>query len=588
MRTLRTICGLLRFALRQITVFLLCATVAIPSPAQTFTSLVSFNGTNGIGPEYGPLVQGRDGNYYGTASGGGLNSAGTVFQGTPGGKLTPIYNFCSKMNCTDGSSPVAGLVLGTDGNFYGTTFAGGDKSCDYPAGCGTIFKITSAGVLTMIYTFTANGGAGDGPTAGLVQGSSGSFYGMTGSEGGDGTIFKITPTGTLTTLHFFGGTDGLYPYGGLALGTDGNFYGTTLSGGNSFMDCSSGCGTVFKMTPAGKLTTLHSFTLTDGANPVGGLVQAGNGRFYGTTATGGVNQPSDCGVGSVPGCGTAFEITPSGTLSTLYNFSCSPTNCTDGAAPYGTLVAATDGNLYGTTYLGGICCGALFAMTPNGAMTTLYDLCDQDGGCQANEFDGLSPFAGLLQATNGTFYGTTYYGGTSPNCSHGCGTIFSLSNFLAPFVEAVTYSGKVGATIEFLGQGFTKSTTVSFNGTLATPSVKSGTYLTAKIPSGATTGLVSITTSRGSLQSNKIFRVIPQIKSFTPTSGPAGTVVTIAGVSLTADSTVTFGGIQATSFTVNSYTQITATVPTGAKTGGILITTAGGTATSSGKFTVAP
>jgi len=568
----------------RIVVALFCAATAVPSTAQ-FTSLGSFDRTDGMGPYYGPLVQGRDGNYYGTTSLGGLNQAGTVFQVTPGAKLTTIYNFCSKSNCTDGGSPAAGLVLGTDGNFYGTTFAGGDTSCAFPAGCGTIFKITPAGVLKTIYVFTAGGGAGGGPTAGLALGNDGSFYGMTGSEGGDGTIFKVNKSGTLATVHFFGGTDGLYPYGGLALGTDGNFYGTTLSGGTFSTSCNSGCGTVFKMTPGGKLTTLHSFNLADGANPVGGLVQAANGNFYGTTAAGGANQISGCGDGSEAGCGTVFEITPTGMLTTLYNF-CSQTNCTDGTDPFSTLVAATDGNLYGTTYLSGICCGALFGMTPNGVLTSLYDLCDGHGGC--NGSDGLSPFAGLLQATSGIFYGTTYYGGTSPNCPYGCGTVFSWSVGLGPFVQAVTNSGKVGALIEFLGQNFSKTSTVSFNGTPATTSLKSGTYLAAVVPSGATTGLVTITTLKGSLQSNKIFRVFPQLVGFSPPSGPVGTAVTISGVSLTQATRVTFGGVKANSFTVNSDTQVMATVPIGAKTGKIGITTAGGTATSSATFTVTP
>jgi uncharacterized repeat protein (TIGR03803 family) len=580
MRTLRT-CGRLSFVRAQMIVFLLCVAMAIPAAAQ-FTSLVSFNGTSGIGPEYGPLVQGRDGNFYGTTSLGGANNdlcagcGGTVFQITPTGALTTLYSFCSQtMACVDGASPTAGLVLGTDGNFYGTAYGGGNLGCGGGSGCGTVFRITPAGALTTLHAFTASEGGF--PAAGLVLGTNGNFYGTTTT----GTVFEITRSGTLATLHFFEGTDGSLPYAGLALGTDGNFYGTTYSGGNA------GFGTVFKISPAGKLTTLHSFNLTDGANPVGGLVQAANGNFYGTTAAGGANQASGCGAGSDVGCGTVFEITPSGTLTTLYNF-CFQANCTDGTTPYGTLVQATDGNLYGTTYLGGKCCGALFSMTPNGAVTTLYDLCDQHAGCPVAELDGFAPFAGLLQTTSGTFYGTTYYGGTSSNCPYGCGTVFSLSNGLGSFVEPVTYSGKVGATIEFLGQDFSKSSTVSFNGTSATRSVKSGTYLTAVVPSGATTGFVTITTPIGSLQSNKVFRVNPQIKSFTPTSGPVGASVVIAGESFTGDATVTFGGIQATSLTVNSYTQITATVPTGAKTGKIAITTSGGTATSSGKFTVAP
>jgi uncharacterized repeat protein (TIGR03803 family) len=243
------------------------------------------------------------------------------------------------------------------------------------------------------------------------------------------------------------------------------------------------------------------------------------------------------------------------------------------------LVQATDGNFYGTTYYGGasdkcsLGCGTVFKMTPAGTLTTLHSF---DGT------DGDGPSAGLLQATNGNFYGTTYYVGAS-----GDGTVFSVSVGLGPFVEALTYSGKVGNTIEFLGQGFTSSITVSFDGKAAMRKVVSGTYLTATVPSTATTGFVTVTTSEGSLKSNKIFRVIPQITSFSPTSGPVGTRVTITGESFTGATSLTFGGVEA-KFTVDSYTQITATVPTGVKTGkvDIDVTTPGGTATSSSPFTV--
>jgi uncharacterized repeat protein (TIGR03803 family) len=475
-----------------------CFAVPIAAAAQTFTTLVQFDlNTDGAGPQYGALVQGRDGNLYGTTSGGTTNStAGTVFKMTPDGTLTTIYNFCSQPNCADGHTPVAGLVLGTDGFFYGTTSSGGDLNCGYPYGCGTVFKITPEGKLTTLYTFTASGGAGAGPLGGLVQGSNGSFYGTTGSEGGDGTVFKITPSGTLTTVHYFSPPDGLWPIAGPALGIDGKFYGTTPGGGTS-ANCNDGCGTVYKMTPAGKVTTLHSFDSTDGTQPVGGVVQAADENVYGTTVLGGTSPV--CALLYPGGCGTVFELTPAGKLTTLYNF-CSLSNCLDGVSPYGTLLQATDGNLYGTALAGGVLgYGTLFQITTNAAFNVLHNF---------DRINGGSPFAGLMQATNGILYGTTYYGGTPSSCNYGCGSIYSLDLGLSPFVQALTYSGKVGKTIEFLGQGFTKATTVCFNGTPATPNVKSGTYLTAIVPSGATTGFVTITTSIGTLQSNKRFRVI--------------------------------------------------------------------------------
>jgi len=498
--------GLGRLAAVAIILVVMSGALAMPAAAQ-FRSVASFNGTDGSYPQYGPLVQGRDGNYYGTTAGGGAYGYGEVFKVTAAGAVTTIYSFCPQSgNCIDGEGPVAGLVLGTDGNFYGTTLFGGDMNgCGFPYGCGTVFKLTPKGVLTTLYTFETSSG-GDGPMSGLVEGNNGNFYGTTNYEGGDGMIFKITPKGVLTALHTFEEVDGMLPFGGLTLGTDGNFYGTTSLGGTSTA-CNDGCGTVFKMTPAGKLTTLHSFSVTDGANPIGGLVQASNGNFYGTTAAGGANEAMSCGQDSNPGCGTVFEITPQGKLTTLHSF-CSEMNCADGYDPYGTLVQGTDSNLYGTTTVGGLCCGMIFMVSPGGTFAPVYSLCDQHAGCVEPQFDGFLPWAGLLLSTRGILYGTTYYGGTSSDCPYGCGTVFSESVGLGQFVEAVTNAGKVGATIEFLGQGFTASTTVSFNGTAATPTVKSGTYLTAVVPSGATTGFVTITTSKGTLTSNKVFRVI--------------------------------------------------------------------------------
>jgi len=566
MRPLRTY-GRLGFGLTRIIVFLFCAATAIPLIGQTLTTLASFDETNGAEPDRN-LVQGRDGNFYGITGAGGVNSntlcnnvgflCGTVFKINPTtGTLTTLYNFCSQMGCTDGANvPLGGggLVLGTDGNFYGTTELGG-ASCNQPGQtCGTVFRITPAGTLTTLHRF--NGADGSFPN-GVVQALDGNFYGTTQESGanGGGTFFKMTRNGTLSTLYNFCSqpncTDGGGPMSPPIQATDGNFYGTTFGGGGGL-----GGGTVYKITPRGKFTTL----VTVGGSPSGALVQGVDGNFYGTAAR----------------SGTVFQMTPDGTLTTLGVV---------GQYAYAGLVQASDGNFYGTVYGQP---GTVFGITPGGTVTTPYTFCSQ-----LNCTDGDYPLAGLIQGTDGNLYGATIVGGADTACNliqgaAGCGTVFRFSvPGLIPFVEPVTYSGKVGATIEFLGQGFTKSTTVSFNGTSVTPSVKSGTYLTAKVPSGATTGFVTITTSGGSLQSNKIFRVIPQIKSFIPTSGPVGTVVTITGISLTQTTQVTLGGKTA-AFTVNSDSQVTTTVPTGAKTGKIAITTAGGTATSSGTFTVTP
>ena len=369
----------------------------------------------------------------------------------------------------------------------------------------------------------------------------------------------MTPKGTLTALHKFDFSDGWDPQGAaLIQGNDGSFYGETAGGGSS-SNCTDNCGTVFKVGPLGVFTVLHSFDGTDGYGPEGGLVQATDGNFYGTTSVGGAH--SD---------GTVFRITPEGVLTTLHSF-----DGTDGSNPDGGLVQATDGSFYGTTYGGGANGdGTIFKITPGGTLTTLHNF---DGT------DGAGSESGLLQATNGAFYGTTYAGGAS-----GDGTVFSLSVGLGPFVAFVRNSGNVAQTVEILGQGFAGTTGVSFNGTPATFEVQSDTYLTATVPAGATTGLVTVTTPSGTLKSNKKFRVTPQILSFSPTSGPVGTSVVITGTSFTGATGVELACKYPMSFTVDSDTQITAIVPADGTTGELMVFTPGGHVETTASFTVTP
>jgi uncharacterized repeat protein (TIGR03803 family) len=491
---------------RASAVFVLCAATALALPAQTLTTLYSFNnGTNGYNPMAG-LVQATNGDLYGTT----FDAEGTVFKITPSGTLTTLYNFCSQSGCADGANPEAGLIQATNGDLYGTTYAGGSYTA------GTVFKMTPGGALTTLFTF--DGADGVWPFAGLVQAASGDLYGTTvhgGSctgPGGCGTVFKMTPAGKLTTLYNFCSqslcADGVSPYGGLVQVTDGNFYGTTLSGGANCYP--GGCGTIFKMTPTGMLTTLYSFcsqvsgvACTDGAEPQAGLVQGTDGNFDGTTAYGGSSDACD------QGCGTIFKITPTGTLTTLYSF-CSQAGCTDGRTPFSGLVQAADGNFYGTTYFGGANgdggdagAGTVFKMTPGGTLTTLYNFCSQSG-CT----DGTNPSAGLVQDTNGKFYGTTEYGGTA--CApDGCGTLFSLSTGLGAFVETQTESGKVGAPVKILGTNLKGATSVTFDGTPAAFTIVSASEITTTVPNGATTGTVQVVTPRATLSTNVPFRVLP-------------------------------------------------------------------------------
>ena len=463
--------------------------VAISAPAQTFTVLADFDRTNG-GEPVATLSQGTDGNFYGTTSEGGSSNFGTVFRMTPSGTLTSLYTFCpGGQACTYGSNPVGGLVQTANGDFYGTTSSGGSN--DF---AGTVFKVSPTGALTTLHRFDFTDG--EYPFDTLVQAANGNFYGTTG-EGGPydcgtpcGTIFSITLSGTLTMLHSFDGTDGYYPWGGLVQAINGDFYGTTVYGGAN-SSCAGGCGTVFKMTPQGVLTTLYSFcsqaNCADGEYPYAGLVQATDGNFYGTTYAG------------ANGGGTVFKISQSGSLTTLYTF-CSQTNCADGETPYDGLVQGNDGNFYGTTSQGAVNNGGtIFKVTPGGALTTLYSFCSQ-----ANCADGSRSIGGLIQATSGLLYGTTSSGGTGSD-----GTVFSLSVGLRPFVKTSPTSGNVGAAVIILGNNLIGTTSVSFNGTAATFKVISPSAIRATVPAGATTGFVSVTTPSGTLKSNTKFRITP-------------------------------------------------------------------------------
>ena len=512
--------------------------------AQTYSVKYSLGSVSGdpLSPSWALVAQGRDGNLYSTAPKGGTLGNGAVFMITPSGTLSVLYDF----DVTHGSLPYGGLTLGTDGNLYGTTYQGGT------AASGTIFKITPTGTLTVLHNLGS--GEGSSPYGAPIQGADGNFYGTTYNGGnGYGSVYKLTPANVFTALYKFDNTHGGQPHAPLVQGTDGALYGTTYSGGTL------GYGTVFKVTTAGVETVLYNFDSTHGANPFGPLMQGADGNFYGTTYSGG------------SGSGVVFKITSAGVLTVLHNLN----GGSDGGGSFVGLVQVNDGSLYGVAQRGGSnFVGAIFRITTSGTYSVLHSF-DRPAGD--------TPQVTLLEHTTGTLYGTTFEGGTGSG-----GVVYSLKNGLGAFVRPLLTSGKVGKSIGILGQGFTGTTSVAFNGTSATFAVSTDTYLTATIPNLATTGLVTVITPGGKLTSLRKVRVTPVITSFSPTSGTVGTPVVITGNSLTQTSKVTFGGVKATTMTVNSDTQVTANVPTGAVTGKIAITTPGGTATSSTVFTVLP
>jgi uncharacterized repeat protein (TIGR03803 family) len=359
---------------------------------------------DGLGPD--ALVQGQDGNFYGTTAAGGKYGLGAVFKVTPAGVESLIYSFAG--GPANGATP-QGVIQGSDRNFYGATAAGGSGPCSF--GCGTVFKLAPNGVLTTLYFFS---GATDGGVPnGVIQGSDGNFYGTTAFGGvtnnqcgsrGCGVVFKVTPAGVETALYAFmaGPSDGALP-ASLIQGTDGNYYGVTTYGGTS------NDGTVFKVTPAGVETVLYAFAGgDDGELPTAPLTEGTDGNYYGSTPFGGVS-----------GQGVVFKVTPAGVETLLHSFA---GGSTDGANPYTALIQGTDGNFYGTTNSGGDAscvggCGTVFKLTPAGAESILYLF-------TASAFGGPQPPSpsSLLQGTDGNFYGTTANGG-----GFGTGAVFRLT-----------------------------------------------------------------------------------------------------------------------------------------------------------------
>ena len=549
--------------------------LAAVSPAQTFKELAVFDGTNGSDPTNTDLVQGIDGELYGTTQFGGAANLGTVFKINSAGTLTTLWSFCKENGCPDGDRPMAGLTVVPGGDLYGTTYFGGAH------GAGTIFKITPAGALTTVHSFCASFGCADGlnPDAALLLAADGNLYGTTvlGGTGGcggchgGGIAFKISLSGTFTKIHDFctgSCPDASNPSNALTQASDGNFY-SEISGRYGYY-----AGNVFRMTPAGKVTVLYTFcklTNCPGKRlPSGRLVQGANGDLYGTTAWRREIQRWNVLLDHACGAETV-----------LHNFA----QC-DGQSGFQYELRGDSG--LRRELLRCVRSGRnrplhlrlwhrLQAFTPAGDCADRTLLCSRPSRQQWR--------MGAGYATNGPLFAalTSSAGGPS-----NAGTVYQLSDGLAAFVKLVATNGKVGTTVDILGEGFTGATGVAFDGVKATFTNVSDTFITAAVPKGALTGTVTVTTFTKTYKSNHIFRVTPQLTSFSPASATVGATVTLTGVSLTQTTAVTIGGLPAASFKVVSDTSVTAIVPAGAKTKqNIVVTTAGGSA-SKGPLAIPP
>ncbi|HTU21483.1 MAG TPA: choice-of-anchor tandem repeat GloVer-containing protein, partial [Gemmataceae bacterium] len=458
-----------------------------------FMSVYDFTGGSLGSMPNGGVILDSSGNLYGTTETGGAHSAGILYQFTPSNdKFTVLHSFLSS---TDGITPEDTLIQDSNGNFYGTAAGGGTGSQ------GTVFQLSSDDTtFTTLHNFA--GSEGTTPESNLLMDSKGNLYGTTsggGGTGGAGTVFELSPNGSggynLTTLHTFTttGSDGTDPVAGLLMDSKGNLYGTTKQGGID------GDGTVYELSPNGtggyNYSTIYSFDGSDGQAPMGGLIMDSKGNLYGTTQLGGTDSS-----------GTVFQLSPNGTggynLTTLYAF----TGGSDGAQPEDTLLMDAKGNLFGTTYQGGISQdGTVFELSPNGSggynFTTLHKFNNASVG------DGANPVAGLTLDGNGNLYGTTTAGGD------GYGTIFEITGAAAIAAPTVTTASNATATFSTNTQNvMLKASVTSSDGSVdegkVTFTVVNGTGATI----GAATGSV---TSSGSASGTLALPAYTNVGSYT-------------------------------------------------------------------------
>ncbi len=478
---------------------LLTLSLVLSAQAQTLNYFADLTANNGWEP-YASVVQAPDGNFYGAGTNGILGGGGNMFRMTPSGELTSIYKFCSLSGCADGDFVTSAPLVGTDGNLYGVASGGGGSALTGSAG-GTVFQMTLDGKLTVVYTFCSLASCADGATPnGITLGDDGNFYGTTVyggvGDGGPGVIFKVTPDGAYTRLHAFCAeancADGDKPFFPPVQGNDGNFYGVAGSGGTL------GGGVFYKVTASGKYSVLYNFcnfqnsSCLDGGYP-NAIAKDADGNFVGTA------------IGGTSGYGVIFKITPTGQYTVLHNFA--PNGNMGG--PQTPLTLGSDGNLYGTFNGSGSGTwgpfgrGGIYEVTSKGGFKLLYSFCPS---CNSSGFSPLDP---VFQGTDGNFYGTTAFGGIGgwKGEAYGFGTVFQFSNNLGPFAQTVPAAGKSGKSVLILGYGLIGSSSVTFNGMAAAFKVESDTCIRATVPSGATTGTVSVVTASGTLNGSPQFIV---------------------------------------------------------------------------------
>jgi uncharacterized repeat protein (TIGR03803 family) len=455
--------------------------LAVRAQAQTFSYFTNFNAKSAGAS----VMQATDGNLY-MGGGSGAYGRGAILRVTPSGGFNVLYSFCSQRGCPDGSYPST-PILGSDGNFYGTTETGGNRFEG-----GTVYKMTLGGKITTLYSFCTTNECPDGAApGGIIQASDGNLYGTTSGAAlqDSGTLFRVSTTGEFKVLHYFCSAvncvDG-YEQSTPIQGKDGNLYGTARLGG------AHNGGVLYRLTLAGEYTVIYNFCslsdCVDGGGP-NTIVQDAKGNFFGTTYSGGSKR-----------YGTVFEFTSKNQYIVLDSFDFVL------GSPAGGLALAGDGHLYGTTmgssnYGTG---GTVFQVTPKGEVTFLNIF---GNSCALDT--GWYPVGSIFQNTEGTLYGATGYGNSVGDCDPngiGYGTIYSVSG-LPSLVETAPVAGPVGQSVIILGNGLTGSTSVTFNGVEAAFTVESDTYIKATVPAGATTGVVSVVTPSGTLNSYPQFAV---------------------------------------------------------------------------------